>query len=65
VQKGDFKGNIVTRQHRYYAKGGSYDWSYIISPKGEELGNSGEDVSLKDFLNAAEEIDTRTKRASK
>ncbi len=48
---GDYKGCIVTSQHRYFVFGGSYDWYYIFSPDFEEIGPLGEEASMmNDFI---------------
>jgi hypothetical protein len=38
IPKGQYKGNLLVQQHRYFLGGGSYDWVWLISPQGEELG---------------------------
>lgn len=44
---GDYRGFIVTSQHRYFVFGGSYDWYYLFTPGMEkEIGPIG--VNLKE-----------------
>ncbi len=38
IELGTYKGNLILSQHRYFMYGGSYDWCYIYSPEGKELG---------------------------
>lgn len=43
-------------QHHYFIGGGSYDWLYVVTPNGEEVGPLGArdwpgfDVRLKEIL---------------
>lgn len=42
---GDYRGFIVTSQHRYFVFGGSYDWYYLFTPGMEkEIGPIGENL---------------------
>ncbi|HSU17931.1 hypothetical protein [Longimicrobium sp.] len=38
VQKGRYAGNLLVGQHRYFLAGGSYDWLYLLTPSGREIG---------------------------
>lgn len=38
VQKGTYAGNLLVGQHRYFLSGGSYDWLYLLTPSGREIG---------------------------
>jgi hypothetical protein len=38
VQKGRYAGNLLVGQHRYFLAGGSFDWLYLMSPAGREIG---------------------------
>lgn len=44
IDKGDYKGDIIISQHRYYVGGGSYDWYYVFTPEGKEVGPLGDDL---------------------
>lgn len=44
-----YRDHLVVSQHRYFVFGGSYDWLWLFSPAGEEVGPVGEDdAMLKD-----------------
>ena len=38
VQRGDYAGHLVVTQHRYFVGGGSYDWPWMFTPDGKEIG---------------------------
>jgi dipeptidyl aminopeptidase/acylaminoacyl peptidase len=42
VGSGEYRGNLIISQHRYFLGGGSYDWHYLFTPKGKEIGILGE-----------------------
>ncbi len=44
IDKGGYKGNLIITQHRYYITGGSYDWYYVFTPEGKEIGPLGKDL---------------------
>lgn len=35
---GDYCGNLIVSQHRYFIGGGSYDWHWMFTPEGERVG---------------------------
>ena len=41
------KGNLILNQHRYFIGGGSYDWYWLFTPEGKEIGPLGEELSIK------------------
>lgn len=43
IEKGEHKGNLIISKHRYFMYGGSYDFLYIITPKGKEIGPLADD----------------------
>lgn len=45
VPKGKYKGHLIVRKHKYFLAGGSYDWLWLVSPKGEDVGPLGEELS--------------------
>ena len=47
IPDGEYKGNLLIQQHRYFLKGGSYDWYYVFTPEGKEVGPLAE--SLEDI----------------
>jgi len=49
LDKGEYKGYIVLSQHRYFLGGGSYDWYYVFSPDGKEIGPLGDDLGRVDW----------------
>jgi len=42
VPTGKYAGDIIVNQHRYFLLGGSYDWLWLITPNGKEVGPLGE-----------------------
>jgi len=48
IMKGDHKGNLIIEKHKYFELGGSgsYDWLWMISPDGKELGPLGYEHEL-------------------
>ncbi|AQV96434.1 hypothetical protein BJN34_21435 [Cupriavidus necator] len=50
VYAGKYKGTLVVNKHKYWLGGGSYDWFWLVSPTGREIGAVGpEDGSVKTF----------------
>ncbi len=46
-----YRGDLIVSQHRYFVFGGSYDWAFLFTPAGKEVGPLGDgDVTsyLKD-----------------
>lgn len=41
----NYRGYIVTSQHRYWLFGGSYDWFWMFTPDFKEVGPLGEDIA--------------------
>jgi hypothetical protein len=47
VPWGPYRGDLVVEQHRYLLGGGSYDWAWLLTPGGKEVGpirETGEQV---------------------
>lgn len=42
VPRGRWRGHLVVWQHRYFLAGGSYDWAWLLTPAGAEVGPVGE-----------------------
>ena len=42
VPAGEYKGDLLVEQHRYFLGGGSYDWYWLFEPNGKEIGPVGE-----------------------
>ena len=38
VRAGDYAGCLLVEQHRYWLAGGSYDWIWLLTPTGREIG---------------------------
>jgi dipeptidyl aminopeptidase/acylaminoacyl peptidase len=50
VPAGAYAGHLVVSQHRYFLAGGSYDWYWLVTPEGREVGAVGEsDAALEEF----------------
>ena len=45
IDKGEYKGDLIISQHRYFVGGGSYDWYYVFTPEGKEAGPLGDDLA--------------------
>ena len=45
VPAGEYRDHLLVQQHRYFVGGGSYDWFYLFTPDGKEVGVVGEDTS--------------------
>ena len=41
IKEGQYRGNLMIHQHRYFLCGGSYDWFYVVKPDGKEVGPMG------------------------
>lgn len=52
VPRGEYKGDLIISQHRYFLACGSYDWLWLFTPEGKEVGPLGEDLNKdqRDFL---------------
>ncbi len=42
VPAGEYKGDLLVQQHRYFLGGGSFDWFWLFTPDGKEVGPVGE-----------------------
>jgi hypothetical protein len=38
VKNGDYKNHIIVDRHQYFVDGGSYDYSWLVSPNGKVIG---------------------------
>jgi hypothetical protein len=47
ITSGDYQGYLALQQHRYFIGGGSYDWYWLFTPDGKEIGPLGEELSIK------------------
>lgn len=45
LHAGKYRDHLLVRQHRYFMGAGSYDWFYLFSPDGKEVGVVGEDTA--------------------
>ncbi|MBB4637377.1 TolB family protein [Longimicrobium terrae] len=53
VPAGSYAGHLLVDQHRYHLAGGSYDWTWLFTPDGREVGSIGEtEGAVRDFLEA-------------
>lgn len=46
VPRGEYAGHLVVSQHRYFVGGGSYDWYWLVTPAGAEVGPIGESTAM-------------------
>lgn len=44
LHTGEYRDHLMLAQHRYFLGGGSYDWFYLFTPEGKEVGVIGEDT---------------------
>jgi hypothetical protein len=44
VLSGQYQGDLVVEQHRYFVQGGSYDNLYLYDPAGRKIGLVAEDT---------------------
>lgn len=50
VPRGEYAGHLMVEQHRYFLAGGSYDWVWLFTPDGREVGPVGAtDEALAEF----------------
>jgi dipeptidyl aminopeptidase/acylaminoacyl peptidase len=42
VPSGEYAGHLLVGQHRYFIAGGSYDWFWLLTPDGRDVGPVGE-----------------------
>jgi Tol biopolymer transport system component len=51
IPTGEYKGDLIVLEHNYWMGGGSYDWWYLITPEGKEIGIVGPDIeTVQEFL---------------
>ena len=50
IPSGKYRDHLVVNQHRYFLGGGAYDWFYLFSPDGKEVGVIGEDTANFDDM---------------
>ena len=62
VPSGEYAGHLLVTQHRYFIVGGTYDWVWLFTPDGNEVGPIGDgEVAVaafrEDFFTPAEDAD--------
>jgi len=45
ISQGEYKDDLIVQQHRYFIGGGSYDWLWLFTPEGKEMGPLGDEIS--------------------
>ncbi len=45
VQEGEYKGHLLVQQHRYFVGAGSYDWFWLFTSEGKEIGPVGQEIT--------------------
>jgi hypothetical protein len=48
IPSGEYRDHLLVSQHRYFLGGGSYDWYYLFTAAGKEVGVVGE--STENFI---------------
>lgn len=58
VPSGEYRDHLLVSQHRYFLGGGSYDWYYLFTPAGKEVGVVGKSTAnfMALYVNADEDI---------
>lgn len=56
IAKGEYKNDLIVDSHRYFLGGGSYDWYWLYTGEGKELGPLGPEVTRgqREFLGIQE-----------
>ena len=50
VPRGGYRGDLMVGQHRYFLAEGSYDWVWLMTPQGRQIGPIGEtDEQMEEF----------------
>ena len=58
LREGASQGCLVVDKHKYFVEGGSYDWYWLLSPNGEEIGPIGDEgQQVEQFNEMSESID--------
>ncbi|KJV49647.1 hypothetical protein VH86_03950 [Pantoea sp. BL1] len=57
VAGGEYQGNLIVQQHRYFLQGGSYDYLYLFDTKGKELGLlAGDNMTREQVLGLCQSL---------
>lgn len=54
VPMGKFRGCLIVQKHKYFPKGGSYDWFWLVKPSGEEIAPIGDEHLVRAFCTLSE-----------
>ena len=46
VPRGEYAGHLMVAKHRYFIGGGSYDWVWLVTPEGRDVGPIGESTEM-------------------
>jgi hypothetical protein len=50
VARGEYAGHLLVSQHRYFMVAGSYDWLWLFTPDGKEVGPLGDgETAVEEF----------------
>ena len=61
IHTGKYRDHLLLAQHRYFLGGGSYDWYWLFTPEGKEVGPVGEDTENFKSLHAEDETPARAR----
>ena len=50
VPRGEYANHLLVQQHRYFLGGGSYNWVWLLTPEGKEIGPVTEGDGAHGFL---------------
>ena len=57
VSGGEYQGNLIVQQHRYFVQGGAYDYLYLYDTKGKEIGLvAGDNVTREQLLTMCQSL---------
>ena len=51
VPDGEYRGDLIVLKHKYFVDSGSYDWYWLVTPDGKEVGPIGPEENMETFKN--------------
>jgi hypothetical protein len=58
---GEYNGYLIVEKHKYFLGGGSYDWHWLVTPDGEEVGPISEIGLFKELIGHRETVKSSSK----
>lgn len=57
IAGGEYQGDLIVQQHRYFVQGGSYDYLYLYDTKGKKIGLvAGDNVTRDQVLEMCQSL---------